>query len=109
MSKGKYLGEFEILVMMGLLRLGDDAYGMRVLEEIENEGGRTVSIGAVYATLSRLEQKGLVRSRLTEPTAERGGRAKRVFDVSASGRRALSRSLESLTRMASGLSLGWGA
>ena len=84
MSKGKFLGEFEILVLLALMRLSEEAYGMRVLAEIEREGGRPVSIGAIYVTLSRLEKKGYVRSQLGEPTSERGGRAKRIFRICAS-------------------------
>ena len=107
MSKRKFLGEFEILVLLALMRLSEEAYGMRVLAEIEHEGGRPVSIGAIYVTLSRLEEKGYVRSQLGEPTSERGGRAKRIFRICASGERALGRSLGSLSRMADGLSLKW--
>ena len=66
MAKGEFLGEFEQLVLIALLRLGDEAYGMAVRREIEARAGRDVSIGAVYATLDRLESKGLVRSRLGE-------------------------------------------
>ena len=105
--KGEHLGEFEILVLLALMRLQEDGYGMRVLKEIESEGRRAVSIGAIYATLSRLEKKGYVRSRFSAPTPERGGRSRRIFRLNAKGERALKRSLESLSRMVEGLSLGW--
>ena len=75
MSKGDHLGEFELLVLSALLRLGDDAYGVAIRAEIEERAGRNASIGAVYATLERLEKKGLIRSRMGEATPERGGRA----------------------------------
>lgn len=105
MSKGTYLGEFEHIILLALLRLGDEAYGMQVRREIEDRTSRAVTIGAVYATLDRLESKGLVTSTLGEPTAERGGRAKRTFVVTAEGVAALRHSQESLRQMADGVSL----
>src|ERR1044071_9054581 len=81
-----YLGEFEHLVILALLRLGDRAYGVTVRQEIELRAGREVSIGAIYATLERLQRKGYVRSALGEPTRERGGRSKRFFRVTGKGR-----------------------
>jgi len=104
MAKGEYLGEFEQIVLLALMRLSDDAYGMRVRREIEDRTGRVVTIGAVYATLDRLEDKGLVESALGEPTAERGGRAKRTFLVTAEGVSALKQSHEAVERMADGVS-----
>ena len=89
MAKGEYLGEFEQLVLLAVLRLDENAYGVPIRQEIENCTGRTAAIGAVYATLDRLEQKGLVASRLADATAERGGRAKRYFHVNAEGKAAL--------------------
>jgi PadR family transcriptional regulator PadR len=71
------LGSLEHIVMLAVMRLGSDAYGMTVRREIENATGRDMSIGAVYATLVRLESKGFIKSHTGEPTAERGGRAKR--------------------------------
>ena len=88
MSKVR-LGEFEALVLAALLRLGDQAYGVAIRREIEDRTGRSPSIGAVYTTLHRLEGKGLVTSRLGEPTPERGGRAKRYFEARPEGREAL--------------------
>lgn len=98
---GEFLGAFEQFVLLALLRLGDQAYGMTVRREIEARTGRAVSLGAVYATLDRLEQKGLVRS-FSVSAAEipaRGGRARRYFRVEASGEAALQRALEALDRL----------
>src|SRR5688572_329608 len=83
------LGEFEHLILLALVRLGPDAYGATVRREIEEHAGREVSISAVYTTLERLEQKGLVRSRIGEPTPERGGRRRKHFDLLPLGARAL--------------------
>jgi DNA-binding PadR family transcriptional regulator len=85
MARGGYLGEFELMVVLALIRLGDDAYGVPISREIEKRSGREVAIGSVYAALERLEEKGLVASRLGEPTAERGGRAKRYFRITSNG------------------------
>ncbi|HUK90801.1 MAG TPA: helix-turn-helix transcriptional regulator [Blastocatellia bacterium] len=103
MAKGDYLGEFEGIVMMAVLRLGSSAYGMTVRREIEERTGRQTSIGAVYATLDRLESKGYVSSFTGSPTAERGGRAKRFFQVEADGQQALRRSREAVGKMMEGL------
>ena len=85
MSRGGYLGEFELMVLLALIRLGDDAYGVPISREIEQRSGREVALGSVYAALERLEEKGLVTSRLGDPTAARGGRAKRYFKVTSQG------------------------
>jgi PadR family transcriptional regulator len=103
MGKGDYLGEFEHLVLLALIRLDADAYGVSVRQELASRSGRDVSIGAVYATLDRLEQKGYVRSRIGESTAERGGRAKRHFTITARGTAAVERTHEVLRRMTEGL------
>jgi DNA-binding PadR family transcriptional regulator len=87
MARGSYLGEFELMVLLALMRLGDDAYGVPISREIEQRSGREVALGSVYAALERLEEKGLVESRLGDPTAERGGRAKRYFRATESGLR----------------------
>jgi DNA-binding PadR family transcriptional regulator len=97
------LGEFEQLVLLALLRLGSDAYGAAVSLEIEEHTGRTVSVSAVHTTLDRLEEKGFIRSRLGDPTPQRGGKRKRHYDVHASGMRALQYSLKGLRRMTAGL------
>jgi PadR family transcriptional regulator, regulatory protein PadR len=106
MTKGTpppVLGEFEQLVMLALLRLGPDAYGAAVCSEIEKRGGRGVSVSAVHTTLDRLEQKGLVKSRVGEPTPQRGGKRKRHYEVAAFGMKALQASYRSLRKMADGL------
>jgi PadR family transcriptional regulator, regulatory protein PadR len=107
MPRGDSLGMLEQIVLIALLRLGSNAYGMAVRREIEHRTGRSVSIGAVYATLERLEAKGYVSSFLGEPTAERGGRSKRFFRLESTGERALRDSQEALRRMTSGLKSGW--
>lgn len=98
-----FLGEFEQMVLMAVLRLGDEAYAVTIREEIEQRTGRDVSRGAVYITLDRLEKKGYLDSRLADATPERGGRAKRYHRVSASGAAALKRSRGALEKMWHGL------
>ena len=107
MSKGDYLGEFEQLVLLALLRVGEGAYGMTVRREIEERASRNVSIGAVYATLDRLEEKGLVKSHPGEPTDARGGRAKKCFRMTGAGARALERSQTAVRQMLDGLPARW--
>jgi DNA-binding PadR family transcriptional regulator len=107
MPKGEYLGEFEQLVMLALARLEPRAYGMVVRQEIEERTGRSVAIGAVYATLERLEAKGYVHSSFGEPAAERGGKARRFFRVSAAGALAVQRSLTAVESMRAGLKVKW--
>ena len=79
MAERLYLGEFELLVMLAVIRLGEGAYGVPISREIEQQTGRDVAFGTVYATLERLQKKGFVRSSLGDATPERGGRAKRYF------------------------------
>ena len=105
MANRDYLGEFEHIVVLALLRLGERAYGVTVRQEIELRVGREVSIGAIYATLDRLEAKGYVKSHLGDPTPERGGRSKRFFRVSAKGMAAVNRSHRALQRMTAGLAM----
>jgi PadR family transcriptional regulator len=88
------LGDMEHLVLLAILRLGKDAYGIPILDEVSARSGREVSRATVYVALKRLEQKGLVTSRLGESTPERGGRAKRFFKLKPSGLRALRESRE---------------
>src|SRR6266849_6244861 len=102
MGSRDHLGEFEQLVLLAILRLGPNAYGMTVRREIEKRAGRTTSIGSLYLTLDRLQQKGLIRSELGEATPERGGRAKRYFTVNPSGRQMLDKSLVAVRKMAEG-------
>jgi PadR family transcriptional regulator PadR len=105
MADRDYLGEFEHIIVLALLRLADQAYGVTVRQEIEARTGREVSIGAIYATLERLEAKGYVKSRLGDPTPERGGRSKRFFHVTAKGVAAVNRTHRALESMTQGLDL----
>jgi DNA-binding PadR family transcriptional regulator len=102
-SDTDFLGEFEQMVLMAVLHLGDQAYAVTIREEIERRTGRAASRGAIYITLERLEKKGYLESWLADPTPERGGRAKRYHRVSASGATALKRSLAALEKMWQGL------
>jgi DNA-binding PadR family transcriptional regulator len=103
MPKGDFLAEFELYVMGALARLGDQAYGMTIRTEIEDRCGRPVSIGAVYATLDRLAEKGYVTFRISSPRPVPGGRARKHVHLTATGRRALSHSAEMLRRILPGL------
>lgn len=103
MGKGQNLGEFEQLVMLALIRLGSNAYGVTIRNEISERAEREVSLGAVYATLSRLERKGFVSSREGDPTPERGGRKKRYFQIEAPGERALNEAKTASDRMWAGI------
>jgi PadR family transcriptional regulator, regulatory protein PadR len=105
MSNRDFLGEFEHIVVLALLRLADQAYGVTVRQEIEVRTDREVSIGAIYATLDRLEKKGYVKSHLGDPTPERGGRSKRFFHVTANGVAAVNRTHRALRSMTEGLDL----
>jgi PadR family transcriptional regulator PadR len=84
-----YLGEFEELVLLTVAILGSEAYGVSVKENIERRTDRSLSIGALHSTITRLEEKGYLKSWLGEPTQERGGRRKRYFEVTHSGKEAL--------------------
>ena len=103
MSKRDYLGEFEMVVMLSLLHLGDDAYGMTIRLDIKQRTGRSVSIGAVYTTLRRLRRKGYVSSQLGAPSPSRGGRAKKYFRLEPDGIEALERSREMFARLWKGV------
>jgi DNA-binding PadR family transcriptional regulator len=105
MSGRNYLGEFEHIVVLALLRLEDRAYGVTVRQEIEFRIKREVSIGAVYATLDRLETKGYVKSHRGDPTPERGGRSKRFFRATPKGVAAVNRTHRALQSMTEGLDL----
>jgi len=97
------LGDFEQLVLMGVLRLGEGAYGAAIRQEIHTRSGRNVAINAVYTTLERLEAKGLVRSWVGEPTAQRGGRARKFYALKPTGEAALRQAYRAFAAMASGL------
>ena len=104
MARRSYLGDFELVVMLAVLRLGDIAYGVPIAREIALQSGREVLLGSVYATLERLRQKGLVSSTLGEPTAQRGGRAKRYFQVTTKGLSEIRHARQTLIRLWRGLS-----
>jgi PadR family transcriptional regulator, regulatory protein PadR len=100
-----YLGEFEQIVLLAVLRLADDAYGVPIRREIEKRAERKVTVGALYSTLDRLEAKGYVSSWFADPTAERGGRSRRYFRVEPAGVEALGRAREMFDRMWKGVRL----
>ncbi|HKE33879.1 MAG TPA: PadR family transcriptional regulator [Candidatus Acidoferrum sp.] len=105
MANRDFLGEFEHIVLLAVLRLPDQAYGVTVRREIEARTKREVSIGAIYATLDRLEAKGYVQSRAGDPTPERGGRSKRFFRVTSQGVSAVNRTHRALRSLTEGLNL----
>jgi len=105
MEKEKFLGEFEQFLLLAILKLGDNAYGSTIRQLLAETISRDVTIGALYTTLERMEKKGLVESRMGEATAERGGRAKKYFKVSAQGQTSLKRSKQALANMWQGLAL----
>jgi PadR family transcriptional regulator, regulatory protein PadR len=99
MRDHNYLGEFELMLLLTLIHLGDDAYGVPLSRELALRRGRDVSVGSVYAALDRLELKGLVASNLGESTPERGGRAKRYFRVTRQGLRSVHETRKVLTKL----------
>lgn len=84
-----YIGEFEELVLLTIASLGEDAYGVSIQEKIQKISNRSISIGALHSTITRLEEKGLIKSWLGEPTQERGGRRKRLFEITHQGKLSL--------------------
>ena len=105
MPRRTYLGEMEVMVLLAVVRLSDDAYGVPIAQELLNLAEREVSFGSIYAALDRLEQKGFVTSLLGDPTPERGGRAKRYFRATPAGVRALRMTRKALTSLWSGIPL----
>src|ERR1700746_2694078 len=103
MTKRDLLGSFELMVVLVLIRLGDNAYGAPICEEREKRTGRDLAIGSVYAALERLEDKGFVTSELGEPTPERGGRAKKYFHVAGRGLKEVKETQRSLVKLWQGL------
>jgi DNA-binding PadR family transcriptional regulator len=99
MADRSYLGELELMLLLAVIHLGDDAYGVPIARELESLRGREVSVGSVYASLERLEGKGLVVSSLGEPTPERGGKAKRYFRITREGMHQVQETRRVLTRM----------
>jgi PadR family transcriptional regulator PadR len=102
-SRDQHLGDFEHVVLLGIVRLGPDAYGTTIRQEIERRIGRAVSIGQIYSALNRLENKGFISSHVGDPSPVRGGRAKRYFKPNARGIEVLRRSREVLSLMWDGL------
>ena len=99
MSARDYLGEYELMVLLAVLDLGDEAYGVPIARALETNRGGEVAIGRVYAVLDKLEGKGFVRSTLGDPTPERGGRAKRYFRVTETGVQGIRETREVLEKM----------
>jgi DNA-binding PadR family transcriptional regulator len=97
------LTDFELMILLAILRVGDEAYGVPVGREIEDVAGRVVTRAALYTALDRLEHNGLVASRLGAPTAERGGRAKRFFTVTGKGLRAVRETQRAFVALWSGI------
>ncbi|HTI37743.1 MAG TPA: helix-turn-helix transcriptional regulator [Vicinamibacterales bacterium] len=93
------LTDFELMILLAVLRVGDEAYGVQIAKEIESTGGRRVLLGAAYAALDRLERNGLVSSAIGAPTPERGGRAKRFFQVTPRGLRAVRNTQQALVAL----------
>src|SRR5271169_5650361 len=109
MAKSESLGQFEQLVLTAILTLREEAYGITIHEKVrELARPKAVSLGAIYVTLDRLEDKGLVTSRLSDPTPERGGRSKRVYQLEALGERALEESAATAKRIWQGVAAVWG-
>lgn len=100
---GDYLSELDQLVLLALLRLGPDGYGVPIAAEIGTTAGREVTLGAVYKALARLEERGLVEGWTGAPTPERGGRRKRHYRLRPAGREALAGALQAIRRMAHGI------
>jgi DNA-binding PadR family transcriptional regulator len=98
------IGEFEYLILTSASRLGDNAYGASIRSKIENATGRSCSIGALYTTLDRLESKGFVKTWMGDPTPQRGGRSKRLVQVTATGVKVASDFLRAITRISKGAS-----
>ena len=103
------LGEFEEVILLLVGILGEEAYAFKVAEEFQDQSGRATSIGAVHSTLDRLKEKGFLTSEMGKPTAERGGRRKRIYTITAAGQRALESSKElriSLWKQYPGFAMG---
>jgi PadR family transcriptional regulator, regulatory protein PadR len=99
------LGEFEQIVLLAILRVGEEAYGVTIGSEIQHQTGRAPAAGALYTTLDRLEDKGLVHSQMGDPIPQRGGRAKRFFKVTSVGVQAVARAQRSYQNLMKGLQL----
>ena len=105
MGNSDILGSFEQLVLLALLRIGEESYGVSIRQELEETSQRTISLGAVYSTLERLEKKGLITSRHSSPDPVRGGKPRRHFKVLPEGELALGRSRDVMDKMWHGVSV----
>jgi PadR family transcriptional regulator PadR len=99
MTSRRYLGELELMLLLAVIQLGDDAYGVPISRELEKHRGRDVAVGSIYAALERLEMKGLVASSLGDATPERGGKAKRYFRITNAGLRQVHETRRVLTEL----------
>ena len=99
MAERGYLGEFELMILLAVIQLGEEAYGVPIARELEAHRGRDVSMGSVYAALERLEIKGLITSSLADPTPERGGKAKRYFRITKAGLKQVRETRRVLTKL----------
>lgn len=99
----QFLTDFELMILLAILRIGERAYGVPIAREIEDTAGRTVVLAAVYAALDRLEERGLIASSLGDPTPERGGRAKRIFTVTGRGLKAVRDTRQALVNLWTGV------
>jgi DNA-binding PadR family transcriptional regulator len=109
MARPESLGQFEQIVLTAVLVLGEKAYGVTIHEKVEQFSGRPVSLGAVYITLDRLEDKGFIASWLSDPTRQRGGRSKRCYQLKALGEKALQESALTAKRICDVIEDIWGA
>lgn len=100
------LGELEQLVLLAIMRLGADCYGVSIVEELQRHAARPILRPSVYLALRRLEEKGMIRGRMGEPEPRRGGRARRHFEATAAARQALRASQRTLNRLWDGVALG---
>jgi PadR family transcriptional regulator, regulatory protein PadR len=101
------LGEFEYLMLTAVARLGEGAYGVAIRQEIEDATGRPCSLGALYTTIDRLEQKGLIKTSMGDPTPQRGGRPKRMVRITTRGAQAASEFYNAVMRVSRGVA--WSA
>ena len=108
MKANRTLGGFESMLMLALLRLGENAYGVTIRRELLTRANKDVAIGAIYTGLDRLERRGLVKSWLGEPTSARGGRSKRFYRITANGVKALNETQSSIQGLMGGLDLAGG-
>ena len=99
----KTLGEFEVLILLAIVRLKSEAYGATIHREIEARTGRSIAIGAIYTGLARLQRSGFVRATIGEPTPQRGGRRKKYYEIEPSGAQALAQSVNAFRQMTAGI------